>query len=64
MTAADFLDRNRCLAYALGIPLYVDDAGRVTQHGGPGRREIKPPDGAEPLMLGAPTDFKADPTTA
>ncbi len=51
----DFTDRNETLAYALGIPLYIDDAGRVTQHG-PGRR-IDPHDGAKPLLLGAPLAF-------
>ncbi len=49
----DFLDRNETLAYALGIPLYVDDAGRVRQHG-PGRR-IDPGKHALPLQLGSPT---------
>jgi hypothetical protein len=53
----DFLDRNETLAYALGIPLYIDDAGHVWQHDGPGRRRIDPKDGAKPLMLGAPHGF-------
>jgi hypothetical protein len=53
----DFRDQNQVLAYALGIPLYVDDAGRVTQHG-PGRR-IDPPSDAKPLLLGAPLEFNA-----
>ncbi len=47
----DFLDRYETLAYALGIPIYVDDAGRVTQHG-PGRR-IDPDPHALPRVHGA-----------
>ena len=50
----DFTDRNKTLAYALGISLFIDDAGRVTQHDGPGRRRIDPHPNATPLLLGAP----------
>ncbi len=52
----DFLDRNETLAYALGIPLYVDDAGRVRQHG-PGRR-IDPDQNALPHVHGATLEPK------
>jgi hypothetical protein len=60
----DFRDPIQTLAYALGIPFFRDKSGRVWQHDGPGRTRIDAPDGAEPVMLGAPTDFKADQTTA
>jgi len=49
----DFRDPLQTLAYALGIPIYVDDAGRVTQRG-PGRR-IEPGENAVPQVLGPPT---------
>ena len=58
----DFLDRNETLAYALGIPLYVDDAGRVRQHG-PGRR-IDPHTNALPTKHGAPLEVKESPAPA
>jgi hypothetical protein len=53
----DFLDPHETLAYALGIPLYVDDAGRVTQFG-PGRR-IDPDPNALPRVHGATLDSPA-----
>jgi hypothetical protein len=37
------------LVLGLGIPLYIDDAGKITQHG-PGRR-IAVPDRAKPIPL-------------
>ncbi len=52
----DFLDRTETLAYALGIPLYVDDVGRVRQHG-PGRR-IDPDPNALPRVHGATLEPK------
>ncbi len=47
----DFRDPLETLAHALGIPIYVDDAGRITQHG-PGRR-IDPDPSALPRPHGA-----------
>jgi hypothetical protein len=37
------------LVLSLGIPLYLDRNGKITQHG-PGRR-VDPPDRAKPIPL-------------
>ena len=50
----DFRDPLVTLAYALGIPIYIDDAGRPQQHG-PGRR-IDPGENAKPRKHGAPLE--------
>jgi hypothetical protein len=54
----DFLDPLQTLAYGLGIPIYVDDAGRPQQHG-PGRR-INPGENAGPRKHGAPLKVESD----
>ena len=49
----DFDDRLATLAYALGIRIYVDAAGRVWQHDPGGARLIEPGKSALPREHGA-----------